>query len=265
MEDYKIEKKEDLEIITERFNRLNNEYNNKNEYIFNQIKNDFNNILNFNEKDVFEIINKVIKDIDIVKNNINSLYKKLDEYNGYKKACEETINNLVYFYNSHKNLLSKIPFFYVENDLSVDNNTKIKTKINLENILEKIITSIDDIETELKINLNKINNFKKFIFKCINIDKKRNYHNVCTICIDKKIDTCLNTCGHTFCSACIDKMNNKCGICRSEIKTKIKLFIEINDDENNNNINETNEDISSFEGFNLNTIFSNLNAEVDFS
>ena len=28
MEDYKIEKKEDLEIITERFNRLNNEYNN---------------------------------------------------------------------------------------------------------------------------------------------------------------------------------------------------------------------------------------------
>ena len=112
MEDYKIEKKEDLEIITERFNRLNNEYNNKNEYIFNQIKNDFDNILNFNEKDVFEIINKVIKDIDIVKNNINSLYKKLDEYNGYKKACEETINNLVYFYNSHKNLLSKImPIF----------------------------------------------------------------------------------------------------------------------------------------------------------
>ena len=52
----------------------------------------------------------------------------------------------------------------------------IDAEIELDKSFDETI--IDDIETELKINLNKINNFKKFIFKCINIDKKRNYHNI---------------------------------------------------------------------------------------
>jgi hypothetical protein len=46
----------------------------------------------------------------------------------------------------------------------------------------------------------------------------------CPICMDKKIDTCMVSCGHTFCGKCVEKAL-KCFICDAEIFMKQKIYI----------------------------------------
>lgn len=257
MEDYK---NETYKIMMSKFNRLNEQYNQKNKTLYNNIlDSDIDNMLNFNEQNVSQMINDIINEIDIIHKNIDTLNKKINEYNGYKKDCEETINFLTKFFKSHTNLISKIERYpNLQNDLSLDNGIKIELKLKLENLLENIIDHIENIESEIKKHNDKINIFKKFILKCINIDNK-NYHNICTICLSNKINICLNSCGHTFCSSCVDKMNDKCGMCRSSIISKIKMFIECND-ENYNNANDENQndEVLAFEGFLVTPLWERL-------
>ena len=85
---------------------------------------------------------------------------------------------------------------------------------------------------------------------------RENEKNMCSVCVTRKINTCLNPCGHTFCLACVDKMNNKCGMCRASFISKIKMYIaddEDADDSDNesNNVNEAQDTIGGFDGFDL--------------
>ncbi len=55
---------------------------------------------------------------------------------------------------------------------------------------------------------------------------------------------CINPCGHTFCKSCTDKLSNSCFICRGPVTTKIKMIIDFDDDDYNNQntqISESNE------------------------
>jgi hypothetical protein len=48
---------------------------------------------------------------------------------------------------------------------------------------------------------------------------------VCAICLTDSISHAIVPCGHTFCVSCSRKMTYECGICRSKIKDRMKIFI----------------------------------------
>jgi hypothetical protein len=48
---------------------------------------------------------------------------------------------------------------------------------------------------------------------------------VCAICLNDSISYAIVPCGHTFCVSCSRKMPYECGICRSKIKERMKIFI----------------------------------------
>lgn len=275
----------DLNIIMEKFNQLNEQYNTKNEILYKKIVNSQEkSILDLDDKkDVFEIIKKANNDINFIYENIDLLDKKLLEYNNYKKNCEESINLLQNFYSSVKNLSSIIEnnhlvFNKLNININVNDHSIDQIKSSLESLLQEINENINNINIELNSHNKKIFSFKNLLLKCINYDNTKNYKNICTICLSNKINTCLNTCGHTFCSSCTEKMNNKCAICRKKIESKIKIFIDDNlnlnennsDSEsyfeekqynnNNDSDNETNDGISGFEGFNIDNIFRETNS-----
>ena len=85
--------------------------------------------------------------------------------------------------------------------------------------------------------------------------KKKIKKNMCSICVTRKINTCLNPCGHTFCLTCVDKMNNKCGMCRASFISKIKMYIvddyamEESEDESESNETASITGIIGFDGF----------------
>jgi hypothetical protein len=48
---------------------------------------------------------------------------------------------------------------------------------------------------------------------------------ICAICIMKHVGYAIVPCGHTFCEQCVRRMNYECGICRTRIKERMKIFI----------------------------------------
>ena len=48
---------------------------------------------------------------------------------------------------------------------------------------------------------------------------------LCTICLTDSIGYAIVPCGHTFCVNCSRKMLHECGICRTRIKERLKLYI----------------------------------------
>lgn len=46
----------------------------------------------------------------------------------------------------------------------------------------------------------------------------------CAICITEPVASAIVPCGHTFCSTCVKRMSLECGICRTKIRERIKLY-----------------------------------------
>jgi hypothetical protein len=67
----------------------------------------------------------------------------------------------------------------------------------------------------------------KMLYDAIQVFKTGNdFQNepICSICLNEHVTTALDPCGHTFCSTCARRLNNDCGICRSRIKNRIKVY-----------------------------------------
>jgi len=47
---------------------------------------------------------------------------------------------------------------------------------------------------------------------------------ICPICITEPVGMAINPCGHTFCQTCARRMVNECGVCRSRIRDRLKLY-----------------------------------------
>ena len=48
---------------------------------------------------------------------------------------------------------------------------------------------------------------------------------LCSICFERRINTILIPCGHTFCKDCLQSYNTKtCFICRDDIETLQKIY-----------------------------------------
>jgi hypothetical protein len=82
------------------------------------------------------------------------------------------------------------------------------------------------IETQYKSLLHMYQKHK-MLYDAIQIFKTGNdFQNepMCSICLNDHVTTALDPCGHTFCSTCSRRLNNDCGICRSRIKNRIKVY-----------------------------------------
>jgi hypothetical protein len=223
--------------MTARFNKLNEEYNKQAQKEFDKQNVDVDNeddtntisedILNFDEDQCFNMIKKAKEDIKTIKEINKNLNNKIDEYVKCKKDCDTLIESI-------KNISEEYYKISTQSQLlSVTNKIPIKRQVidtecssNISKLNDDIKLKIEELEDLISDNNKKIYDFKKLIKICIDDDDAKNENNVCKVCFEDKIDTCLNPCGHTFCLKCVDRMRNKCGMCRAGIKSKIKMFMD---------------------------------------
>ena len=116
-----------------------------------------------NEKKKHKITKNILietqKDVECCFNNI----KKLEnEYNDYRKNCEELINNLETKLKNETNLLlsseKKIYNQYIS--YQIEKDTEKKKIRDLENTVDELKNLIDKLETKLKDNKEDYNNMK---------------------------------------------------------------------------------------------------------
>jgi len=232
------------------FNKLNEEYNKIAEITI--LDKYFQHHLNLDEEKVFLMINKAKKDIKHINEQTSKLKQMLGEYDEYKNYCKELNDGIEKIKNIYENLSKKI-----------NTNINISVKLDLNRQLfsfdflnqikcleNDIDTFIFKIEQELTNNYKKISDFKRLVKFCLKDDDKPQLINICSICVTNRINTCLNPCGHTFCLNCINKMNNKCGMCRNNIISKIKIFLEYEDSNENEETYDASGNFAGFSGFN---------------
>lgn len=95
-----------------------------------------------------------------------------------------------------------------------------------ENILE-VGTTLGNIDEQLCF-------IRGFFNELLNdvVPVERRMINLCSICMDKKVDKVIVPCGHTFCGNCIQQAEStilnrtkKCGICRTQYTQSINLYL----------------------------------------
>ena len=83
------EKKDWHNEMMAKFNKLNEEYSKRAEGEFSKQNADVNNdLLNFDQDNVFNMITRAKQDIKTIKENNNELNKKLSQFNECKKDCK---------------------------------------------------------------------------------------------------------------------------------------------------------------------------------
>jgi len=228
--------------MMEKYERMTKNY--ENTYIVEQQntlkEGDSDNILTFEESDVFHFFSKAkIEMNQLIKNN-NDIMNDIQKYESFITYIN-TFHDCVKQANEIYDKLSATTQIYnIDNKLFLSPNLLLQNenKVNISNCMCDINNKIEELNDKLSINNNKINGFKKIILKCASDSDEKVKHNICNICDANKINICINPCGHTFCSKCIEKMNSKCGMCRGKIETKIKIYIayesETEEDEDKN-------------------------------
>ena len=255
------EKKDWHNEMMAKFNKLNEEYSKRAEGEFSKQNADVNNdLLNFDQDNVFNMITRAKQDIKTIKENNNELNKKLSQFNECKKDCRTLIESIEKLSDTYYKLSTNSQLFDIVNKLPIKQHLlDFEIISNITDFENDINLKIDEINQQIYNNNKKISNFKKLVLNCMD-DEKEKDKNMCNICVARKINTCLNPCGHTFCLICVDKMNNKCGMCRASFISKIKMYIandEISDSEDEGVNNNTVSDFDGFDGFALPT-FENL-------
>lgn len=214
-------------------------------------------LLDLNDADIMTIVDKTMYELKMYKTNVNNINKQTENYeeilndmNNFRKmlkSLEEKYIGLM-----HKTTLihseHKLPFI---KHFGLDEETGKKFDL----FVLEIENSLEKQRDLLTMNLNKINRIKKFIRNGMSQEKEQ-MKNICSICVTNKVDICINPCGHTFCQSCTNKMN-RCSMCRGQITTKIKLFLDDQDDDTFgdavNSVNtvtgDTTGTVSGFTGF----------------
>ncbi len=238
-----------------KFNKLNEEYNKRSENEFSKnIIVDNKDILNFDEDDVFTMIKKAKEDIKTINENNNELKKKIIEYEECKTDCTNIIETMNNISNTYCKISTKTQLYDISNKLQIKQSLiDFELSSSIQDFENELKIKIDELNEQIKNNNKKISDFKKLVLNCIDNEEKESEKNMCSVCVTRKINTCLNPCGHTFCLICVNKMNNKCGMCRATYVSKIKMYIaddELGDNEQTENADDNvSSDITSFGGF----------------
>lgn len=235
MSNRKSIREEETKLMLEKFNKLNEAYNTNtlldSTYLCKLETNTFD-VLDLQEGDIISIIEKIKSEMKTCKLNIDNIkfamqkYEKiLEDINNFKKSATE----LSKIYNNLSIMSGESEF---ENKLHVikDFGLDYTSEVLLNAYKSEIEFKIDRLTCQFSENSNKISRFKKLILKATQEERIKN---MCSICATNKINTCINPCGHVFCNTCTDKMRN-CGMCRGSINTKIKLYLDDNDEEEEN-------------------------------
>jgi hypothetical protein len=185
--------------------------------------------LTINDIDEKDSINEKLKEID---SDMESIYKIMESFKIQQKKMIQSENNYKESYKNCKKDLNKISDFK-EFAMSID--TKYKdldsNKINkcILEIVEKI--SKDNNTHQLKQEYLKENYiYNHYLHKLVKYINGINVGNTCSICLQNKVDTFLDPCGHTACSACVeilkgdDEFNCNCFICRKTVNKFHKLY-----------------------------------------
>jgi hypothetical protein len=240
------------EELMAKFNMLNEEYNKMAEEKY-MMNNSFfeldDNILNLNEEKIFTMIHNANNCIKKINEQNRKIHETLDEYDILIKKCNDLTDGMEKLSKNYNDLIRK------NNELR-EGKIILEVKKELYDISSK--NHIDNLENniewmrnkkldELNNNNKKIYKFSKLVRNCLCATECNKKQNMCNVCVTNEINICLNPCGHTFCSGCVDKMNNSCAMCRKYIQNKIKIFLDNDIDENNDEVNYT--DIEPFNGF----------------
>ena len=175
--------------------------------------------LTLDDIDEKDYITTKIKEID---SQIEPVYKIMESFQNQQEKMIQSENNYKESYKKCKKDLNKISEF---KEFAMSINTKYKdvdsNKINqvILEIVEKI--NEDNKSHQLKQEYLKENYiYNYYLQKLIKYINGVNVGNTCSICLQKKVDTFLDPCGHTACSDCVeilkgkDDYNCNCFICR---------------------------------------------------
>ena len=202
---------------------------------------------NNNENDNNEIT--INNDIDFLKNFI-SVKNKLNFMKDKSKNIKNKINIIQEYIKKLELLRIKIQetdisydecFTFVSKDL---NPTQEKMNNNYEEISMKKINNINDsilysqnliLENDLKIyelqnGIKELQNMIR-LKEIIEVEKEQDNPDnknkiLCNICCEKRIEFCVNPCGHCYCVDCNNQLLLNCHTCRGPVNSKIKIYYE---------------------------------------
>ena len=252
--------------MMDKFNRLNEEYNKIAEQkLSGKVLSNVDDFIQEEEK-VFNMINKAKISIKQIREKKDEITKNITEYEEYRNYCEELLDGIEKLSKIYNKINDK---FNCEIDNNIDFSNFIpKASIienNILNGIKQLQTNIDNLifdkKEELKVCYKKIDNFKSMVRKCFENEEEICKKNKCSICVTYTINSCLNPCGHTFCSNCINKMKNKCAMCRNNINSVIKIYLE-DECSSDNDEASISGNVVAFSGFNDSQQLQSYNLDV---
>ncbi len=190
-----------------------------------------------NEKNIIDnlrnINNHFMIKFDKIKINNMEMARLTENKNTFEKYLE-MLKNKENMFKDIKDVLSKNPDLKCDDIFS--NERHFIEETNTIKIISQIQAKIDNYSILNSNIMREYTELKKIVINNLdeNLKDTINKDMICTICIDKKINTCATPCGHTYCGDCAKKMKNKCFICNTKIASLTKLFI-LGNDENNDN------------------------------
>ena len=166
-------------------------------------------------------IAKLYKEYNLLKGQVNELDIEIKDINKIKDNntdLNESLNQCFFTYCMEKDHECEINLIHERGSLICSLMEKI-INIKQENKDEKI-KKMDELT-------NTILMFKKIIDYKNDEDGNiiKTDDNMCTICVeDKRVQYCMEPCGHLFCDSCTQRINNVCHICRNRVNKKIRIY-----------------------------------------
>ena len=171
---------------------------------------------------MFALIYLISIYIILVSSFLYNLYEFIDMIIIIPFNCKKTISKL----ENELMVIKKDNIIQLENIKERDNfieklNIQIINDIEIKKSsykkileLENIIINKDIVNKEIILNLKK------------EIDNNKKIDNLCSVCLENKINICCIPCGHTYCDKCIrSTYAYNCFICRKNITNTIKIYI----------------------------------------
>ena len=194
----------------------NNKLINVREYLVDLLKNKFE--YDYEELPELELIEKLIKEFNIINKTYISLHTKLHE--SIKKTEYE-----VRLINSHMKYIMDMNKQYDNTNNTNDLFGNIKQDI--ENLSDKIKNNND-----LENIREKYNDTRKKMLSYLSFIKKINNFNTgstCSLCLSNNVNMFFDPCGHTSCQECINKLEVErgdvpCPFCKKKIKISRPLY-----------------------------------------
>lgn len=227
-----------------------------------KIDNLLSNINNY--KNIDNGFNDYMENVNKLKFELKKMKKELIKF----KGKHGKLNEIKTFIDKFKKELKEKFLQNVYDSDFTEVSTSIRSKLTFDNKLNGYINNITKelhekqnnfylLHQKYKENVNKVSE----LLKSNELeDEIINNETSCPICYDNKVTHCINPCGHTFCSNCVKEYgpNAECFMCRTKIKSIIKMFMTFSE-ENNDSENNVVPANTNFIGSNLANVLPNTN------